>query len=53
MTEFPGSFVLLTRAAGSTVDDLQSALDEYLWLFDRDGTLPEPPDYTVLGRIRR
>ena len=49
-TEFSGSFVLLSLAEGSTVDDLQPALDQYPRQFERDGTLPEPPDYKWLAR---
>ena len=49
-TEFSGSFVLLSLAEGSTVDDLQPALDQYPRQFERDGTLPEPPDYKWLVR---
>ena len=51
-TEFSGSFVLLSLAEGSTVDDLQPALDQYPRQFDRGtGTpLPEPPDYQLLVR---
>ena len=51
-TEFSGSFVLLSLAEGSTVDDLQPALDQYPRQFDRGtGTLlPEPPDYQLLAR---
>ena len=37
-TEFSGSFVLLSLAEGSTVDDLQPALDQYPRQFERDGT---------------
>ena len=39
-------------AEGSTVDDLQPALDQYPRQFDRGtGTpLPEPPDYQLLVR---
>src|SRR5678816_150279 len=47
-TEFSGSFVLLSLAEGSTVDDLQPALDQYPRQFEREGTLPEPPDYQLL-----
>ena len=49
-TEFSGSFVLLSLAEGSTVDDLQPALDQYPRQFERDGTLPKPPDYKFLVR---
>ena len=49
-TEFSGSFVLLSLAEGSTVDDLQPALDQYPRQFEREGTLPEPPDYKWLVR---
>ena len=50
-TEFSGSFVLLSLAEGSTVDDLQPALEQYPRQFERDGTrLPEPPDYKFLVR---
>ena len=49
-TEFSGSFVLLSLAEGSTVDDLQPALDQYPRQFEREGTLPEPPDYQLLVR---
>jgi hypothetical protein len=49
-TEFSGSFVLLSLAEGSTVVDLQPALDQYPRQFERDGTLPEPPDYKFLVR---
>jgi hypothetical protein len=49
-TEFSGSFVLLSLAEGSTVNDLQPALDKYPRQFERDGTLPEPPDYKFLVR---
>jgi hypothetical protein len=49
-TEFSGSFALLSLAEGSTVDDLQRALDQYPRQFERDGTLPEPPDYKFLVR---
>ena len=50
-TEFSGSFVLLSLAEGSTVDDLQPALEQYPRQFERDGTrLPEPPDYQFLVR---
>ena len=51
-TEFSGSFVLLSLPEGSTVDDLQPALDQYPRQFDRGtGTpLPEPPDYQLLVR---
>ena len=34
-TEFSGSFVLLSLAEGSTVDDLQPALDQYPRQFER------------------
>ena len=44
-TEFSGSFVLLSLAEGSTVDDLQPSLEQYPRQFEREGTLPEPPDY--------
>ena len=45
-TESSGSFALLSLAEGSTVDDLQPALEQYPRQFDRGtGTpLPEPPD---------
>lgn len=49
-TEFSGRFVLLSLAEGSTVDDLQPALDEYPRQFEKDGTLPQPPDYQFLAR---
>jgi hypothetical protein len=49
-TDFSGSFVLLSLAEGSTVDDLQPALDQYPRQFEREGTLPEPPDYQLLVR---
>ena len=49
-TEFSGSFVLLSLPEGSTVDDLQPALDQYPRQFEREGTLPEPPDYQLLVR---
>jgi hypothetical protein len=51
-TEFSGSFVLLSLAEGSTVDDLQPSLDRYPRQFDRGwlGRLPEPPDYKFLVR---
>ena len=35
-TEFSGSFVLLSLAEGSTVDDLQPALEQYPRQFERD-----------------
>ena len=47
-TEFSGAFVLLSLAEGSTVDDLQPSLEQYPRQFEREGTLPEPPDYTFL-----
>ena len=37
-------------AEGSTVDDLQPSLDQYPRQFEREGTLPEPPDYQLLVR---
>ena len=49
-TEFSGSFVLLSLPEGSTVDDLQPALDQYPRQFEREWTLPEPPDYQFLVR---
>jgi hypothetical protein len=50
-TEFSGAFGLVSLAEGSTVDDLQSALDQYPRQFEKDGTLPEPPDfYALWGR---
>jgi len=49
-TEFAGSFVLLSLPKGSTVDDLQPSVDQYPRQFERDGTLPEPPDYKWLVR---
>ena len=49
-TEFSGSFVLLSLPEGSTVDDLQPALDQYPRQFERDWQLPEPPDYQLLVR---
>ena len=50
-TEFSGSFVLLSLAEGSTVDDLQPALDQYPRQFEKDGPpLPEPPDYKWVVR---
>jgi hypothetical protein len=49
-TEFSGTFVLLSLAEGSTVDDLQPALDRYPRQFEREGKLPEPPDYKFLVR---
>ena len=50
-TEFSGAFVLLSLAEGSTVDDLQPALDQYPRQFERVGPrLPEPPDYKFLVR---
>ena len=50
-TEFSGAFVLLSLAEGSTVDDLQPALDAVPAAV-RAGRarLPEPPDYTFLVR---
>jgi hypothetical protein len=49
-TEFSSSFVLLSLAEGSTVDDLQPSLEQYPRQFEREGTLPEPPDYKLLVR---
>ena len=50
-TEFSGSFVLLSLAEGSTVDDLQPSLEQYPRQFERVGPrLPEPPDYKFLVR---
>ena len=51
-TEFSGSFVLLSLAEGSTVDDLQPALDHYPRQFERGtGTpRPQPPDDQLLVR---
>ena len=49
-TEFFGSFVLLSLAEGSTVDDLQPSLEQYPRQFERGWTLPEPPDYKFLVR---
>jgi hypothetical protein len=49
-TEFSGSFVLLSLAEGSTVDDLQPSLEQYPRQFERGVTLPEPPDYKFLVR---
>ena len=50
-TELDSAFVLLSLAKGSTVDDLQPALERYPRQLQREGeTLPEPPDYTVLAR---
>ena len=42
--------MLLSLAEGSTVDELQAAIDQYPRQFERDGTLPEPPDYKWLVR---
>ena len=47
-TEFSGAFGLVSLAEGSTVDDLQQALDQYPRQFEKDGTLPEPPDFYQL-----
>ena len=47
-TEFSGAFVLVSLAEGSTVDDLQPALEQYPRQFERDGSLPEPPDFYQL-----
>src|SRR4249919_3577673 len=49
-TEFSGSFVLLSLPEGWTVDDLQPSLEQYPRQFERDGTLPEPPDYKWMVR---
>jgi hypothetical protein len=50
-TEFSGAFVLVSLAEGSTADDLQPALDQYPRQFEKDGTLPEPPEfYALVGR---
>jgi hypothetical protein len=49
-TEFSGAFVLLSLAEGSTVDDLQPLLEQYPRQFERERTLPEPPDYKYLVR---
>jgi hypothetical protein len=50
-TEFSGAFGLVSLAEGSTVDDLQQALDRYPRQFEKDGTLPEPPEfYALWGR---
>jgi hypothetical protein len=49
-TEFFGSFVLLSLAEGSTVDDLQPSLEQYPRQFERELTLPQPPDYKFLVR---
>jgi hypothetical protein len=51
-TEFSSSFVLLSLAEGSTVDDLQPSLEQYPRQFERERefTLPEPPDYKFLVR---
>ena len=49
-TEFSGAFVLLSLAEGSTADDLQPSLEQYPRQFEREGTLPEPPDYRFLVR---
>jgi len=50
-TDFSGSFVLLSLAGGSTVDDLQPSVEQYPRQFERDGSpLPEPPDYKFLVR---
>ena len=49
-TEFSGSFVLLSLAEGSTVDDLKPSLDQYPRQFEKEGMLPEPPDYKFLVR---
>ena len=40
--------MLVSLAEGSTVDDLQQALDQYPRQFEKDGTLPEPPDFYQL-----
>jgi hypothetical protein len=47
-TEFFGSFVLVSLAEGSTVDDLQAALDRYPRQFEREGSLPEPPGFYAM-----
>jgi hypothetical protein len=47
-TELSGAFGLVSLAEGSTVDDLQSALDRYPRQFEKDGTLPKPPDFYAL-----
>ena len=52
-TEFSGSFVLLSLAEGSTVDDLQPALDQYPRQFERDGTPSGAAGLQVLGPLRR
>ena len=51
-TESSGSFVLVSLAEGSTVDDLQPSLEQYPRQFERERefTLPEPPDYIFLAR---
>jgi hypothetical protein len=50
-TELSGASGLVSLAEGSTVDDLQPALDQYPRQFEQDGTLPEPPDfYALWGR---
>ena len=50
-TEFSGSFVLLSLAEGSTVDDLQPSLEQYPRQFERDGTLPAATGLQVLGPL--
>src|SRR5688572_25440277 len=47
-TEFSGSFMLISLPEGWTVDDLEPALEQYPRQFERDWTLPEPPDYQFL-----
>ena len=47
-TEFDGAFALVSLAEGSTVDDLQPALEQHPRQFERDGTLPEPPNFYQL-----
>ncbi len=50
-TEFSGAFGLVSLDEGSTEDDLQSALDKYPRQFEKNGTLPKPPDfYALRGR---
>jgi hypothetical protein len=50
-TKSSGAFGLVSLAEGSTVDDLQQALDRYPRQFEKDGTLPEPPKfYALWGR---
>jgi hypothetical protein len=52
-TEFSRAFGIVSIAEGSTVDDLQRALDQYPRQFEKDGTLPERPDFYALWSLAR